>query len=468
MGFLDFLSKAKTNVFSFFNRKKENDAYPSPAPAPSPTPMPKQSVQNTSQQSSQPQSFIPWYDRLGYTQNLPSFPKPQQQQPQANVQSDYLKQMQNSARQRTDFAKSSTDEYVNRLNQAKQSGLSALQSQIPAAQQGFDKFKSGVYQGLENVGQQVASSKDYAKEQYGGALRQGAEGWRQTQGGIQNLFAKLGTPDSSAFQNMMVNKGAEFSRGQQSTLQEQSREMTRLDSELTQARIDAEQLINQEAVNLQNTIASIQGSIAQGTLEYDNAIADAYANAQNKIYDIQDQLAGFEYEVNLKTQELQQQDYSNLYKSEAGLRGEFEGKLKESSFVEVANAYEKILNTNDTAAGDLSLIFSYMKMLDPGSVVREGEFANAQNTAGIPDRIRTAYNNALKGERLAPNQRSEFKTSASSIYQAHLNDYNKAKDFYSGLGNQQGLSSSNITGGYDIPQITNQQSNPNDPLNLFD
>jgi len=33
-----------------------------------------------------------------------------------------------------------------------------------------------------------------------------------------------------------------------------------------------------------------------------------------------------------------------------------------------------------------------MKILDPGSVVREGEFATAQNSAGIPERIRAKYN----------------------------------------------------------------------------
>lgn len=84
----------------------------------------------------------------------------------------------------------------------------------------------------------------------------------------------------------------------------------------------------------------------------------------------------------------------------------------------VVNAYQRVeaAARQPSAAGDLSLIFGYMKMLDPGSVVREGEFANAQNAAGIPDRISNLYNNALKGERLNPNQREQFVTEAKKLH----------------------------------------------------
>lgn len=61
-----------------------------------------------------------------------------------------------------------------------------------------------------------------------------------------------------------------------------------------------------------------------------------------------------------------------------------------------------------SAAGDLAMIFSFMKMLDPASTVREGEFANAQNAAGIPDRLRNQWNRLLNGERLNPQQRGDF------------------------------------------------------------
>lgn len=64
---------------------------------------------------------------------------------------------------------------------------------------------------------------------------------------------------------------------------------------------------------------------------------------------------------------------------------------------------------------DLALIFSFMKVLDPGSVVREGEFANAQNTGSLFDRAANAYNNLLRGNRLNNRQRAEFFASASNV-----------------------------------------------------
>jgi hypothetical protein len=91
-------------------------------------------------------------------------------------------------------------------------------------------------------------------------------------------------------------------------------------------------------------------------------------------------------------------------------------------FIKVRDAYGRILASgqNPSAAGDLALIFNYMKMLDPGSTVREGEFANAQNSAGIPGRIVAAYNNALKGERLNPDQRDDFMDRSRGLYNSML------------------------------------------------
>lgn len=67
-------------------------------------------------------------------------------------------------------------------------------------------------------------------------------------------------------------------------------------------------------------------------------------------------------------------------------------------------------------AGDLALIFNYMKVLDPGSTVREGEFANAQNSGSVPQRIRSLYNSIVKGTRLSAPQRADFVNRAARLY----------------------------------------------------
>lgn len=102
----------------------------------------------------------------------------------------------------------------------------------------------------------------------------------------------------------------------------------------------------------------------------------------------------------------------------AGLRKEFTSQAK--TFVNVRDSFGKVKKAAESgsAASDLSMIFNFMKMLDPGSVVREGEFANAQNTTGIPGRILNTYNNLAAGNRLNPGQRAEFLAAAEDIFKS--------------------------------------------------
>jgi hypothetical protein len=65
-----------------------------------------------------------------------------------------------------------------------------------------------------------------------------------------------------------------------------------------------------------------------------------------------------------------------------------------------------------TAADDIALIFSFMKTLDPGSTVREGEFATAEKAGGVPERIWNLYNKIKAGEFLTNEQRMDYSRTA--------------------------------------------------------
>jgi hypothetical protein len=58
----------------------------------------------------------------------------------------------------------------------------------------------------------------------------------------------------------------------------------------------------------------------------------------------------------------------------------------------------KGLSEVGTAQADLGIVFSYMKLLDPASSVREGEQATAKNSPGVPERIRNLYNRGLTAD----------------------------------------------------------------------
>lgn len=127
-------------------------------------------------------------------------------------------------------------------------------------------------------------------------------------------------------------------------------------------------------------------------------------------------------------------------KSEAELRKEFNGLAEVKNFRTVKSQGETILRLARDQAGrikngqpatpqnDISMIFSYMKMLDPTSVVREGEFATAQNAAGVPDRIINAYNKAREGVLMNARQRQEMVNAARQVFLAARGTYNSRAD----------------------------------------
>ena len=110
-------------------------------------------------------------------------------------------------------------------------------------------------------------------------------------------------------------------------------------------------------------------------------------------------------------------------------------------FIETRDAQARIeaAAVDPSAAGDLALIFNFMKVLDPGSTVREGEFANAQNSAGVPDRLRGLYNRIIQGKRLAPNQRKDFVDRSRKLFAAIERQQGKTIKEFQKLGRKSGI-----------------------------
>lgn len=128
--------------------------------------------------------------------------------------------------------------------------------------------------------------------------------------------------------------------------------------------------------------------------------------------------------------------------TETKFRKEYNDQTK--PYQEVKSAYGRVLSSEDTAVGDLSLIFGYMKMLDPGSVVREGEFATAQNAAGVPERIMNIYNKVASGQRLSSSQREAFKGQAKGLYNSALEGEKTVRTGLERIAKGYGLKTENI------------------------
>lgn len=110
-------------------------------------------------------------------------------------------------------------------------------------------------------------------------------------------------------------------------------------------------------------------------------------------------------------------------------------------FIKVRDSFNIIdrIARNATAASDMSMIFAYMKLLDPDSVVRESEYANAANARGVDDSIRVLWNGLRDGQRLSPAQRENFRREAMSIMLSRIGSLRDTVASYQGEAEMAGV-----------------------------
>ena len=161
------------------------------------------------------------------------------------------------------------------------------------------------------------------------------------------------------------------------------------------------------------------------------------------------ELADLEHQraLEVKEVELGFKKGDKQFDKEDKLRKEFEKGTKD--FIKVRDAFGRIQASasDPSAAGDLALIFNFMKVLDPGSTVREGEFATAASAAGIDQRLRAQYNKVIEGTRLGDTQRADFVNRAQKLYASQLKQYQSHEDYYRGLAETYNLDPENVVYG---------------------
>jgi hypothetical protein len=129
--------------------------------------------------------------------------------------------------------------------------------------------------------------------------------------------------------------------------------------------------------------------------------------------------------------------------------------------------YGKVVSAakDPSPAGDIALIFGFMKTLDPNSTVREGEFATAQNAGSVPERIQAMYNSVIQGTRLTSPQRSDFINQAGGQFKVYQDRKAVADQFFTGLSERSGINPQDVLVPYgSVPQYT-PRGGPDDERN---
>lgn len=136
------------------------------------------------------------------------------------------------------------------------------------------------------------------------------------------------------------------------------------------------------------------------------------------------------------------------FENELKLRGDFRGEPVYKAHQEMQSAYSQIQQSLNkaTPAGDLAGATKIMKLLDPGSVVRESELGMAMAATGLLDRVENYASSILKGTKLTPKQRTDFQQLADALYGESVKAYNSKRSEYQKLGGEYGLNADRALG----------------------
>lgn len=129
---------------------------------------------------------------------------------------------------------------------------------------------------------------------------------------------------------------------------------------------------------------------------------------------------------------------------EKQIRGEW---TKLYSGVSDARRNYSIIETSaadQSGAGDIALVTSFMKMLDPTSVVRETEFATARDSGGLFATLQSYVSRIEDGKFLTPKQRTDFKRLSNQYLKAAEDQVAPVRSSYEKLIGNYGLNPENI------------------------
>ena len=146
--------------------------------------------------------------------------------------------------------------------------------------------------------------------------------------------------------------------------------------------------------------------------------------------------------------------------TETELRKEYSALPEIKEFTTVETAFKQINSalSNPSAANDLAAATKFMKLLDPGSVVRESELGMAMNATGAIDRVQNYFQKLQNGQVLNPEQRADFKRAAQLAFNAAQDTRDRTSSRYVDLANSYNVDANNVVlKGKGMPKPTEKQ-----------
>jgi len=129
------------------------------------------------------------------------------------------------------------------------------------------------------------------------------------------------------------------------------------------------------------------------------------------------------------------------FENEMSLAKAFKQEPIYKDYNDMQSAFGQVISSlsQGTPIGDVAGATKVMKLLDPGSVVRESELGIAMAASGRMDRLQNYFSNMMSGQKLTPTQRDDFRTLSNELYAAAGDTYNKKRREFQGFGEAYGF-----------------------------
>lgn len=147
-----------------------------------------------------------------------------------------------------------------------------------------------------------------------------------------------------------------------------------------------------------------------------------------------------EKELGLKEQEITVKKAQDANKMIDDLRKEIGSKKISVELDEVQASHKKLLEMSKLKTGisGKAMVYNFQKLVDPGSVTRESEFAtlskfeawftnlNEDQKAKIPTKMLSLYRRVISGDSMTPQQRQEMVEAANAQVKGHVETFRSA------------------------------------------
>jgi hypothetical protein len=152
----------------------------------------------------------------------------------------------------------------------------------------------------------------------------------------------------------------------------------------------------------------------------------------------------------------------------SGMRKEIQQLPSYKNLAQAAPIYKAMAETagRNSKASDLNLVYGLGKIMDPTSVVREGEMVMVKNTASLPDWLQGAIASLNGGAALTPETRQAIMTEAYGRVKGYNDEFTQNMGQYEGIVQRNGINRADVIPDVDKFEPWKAEATPGGPAQI--